>query len=86
MIRWRNWIGWWRDIAGDGDVGVIGSRLGRIGDGMGGIMSGSGEAVGAGAVLELNMLDTMEGSLPKFSRTLVMGALNVDTKWPIIAV
>ena len=33
---------------------------------MGGIMSGSSEAIGAGVVLELNTLDTIEGSLPKF--------------------
>ena len=49
-------------------------------------MSGSGEAMGAGAVSELNTLETIEGSLPKFSRTLVMGVLNVDAKWPIMAV
>ena len=56
-----------------------------MGDGIRGIMSGSGEVVGAGTVVELNTLDTMEGSFLKFSRTSVMGALNVDTKWPIIA-
>ena len=66
-------------------MGVIGSRFGRMGDGIGGIMSGSGKVIGVGAVVELNTLDTMEGSFPKFSRTSVMGALNVDAKWPIIA-
>ena len=66
-------------------MGVIGSQFGRMGDGIGGIMSGSGEAVGAGAAVELNMLDTMEGLLPKFLRTLVIGVLKVDAKWPIMA-
>ena len=48
-------------------------------------MSGSGEAVGAGATGALKTLETMEGSLPKFSRTSVIGAWNVEAKWPIMA-
>ena len=48
-------------------------------------MSGSGEAVGAGATVELKTLETIEGSLPKFSRTSVIGAWNVEAKWPIMA-
>ena len=64
---------------------MIGSQLGRMGDAIGGIMSRVGNATEAGAVVELNIFDTMEGSLPKFSSTSVIGALNVVAKWPIIA-
>ena len=64
---------------------MIGSRFGRMGDGIGGIMSGSGKAVGAGATVELKTLETMDGSLPKFSRTSAIGAWNVEVKWPIMA-
>lgn len=53
-------------------------------DGIGGIMSRSGDVVGAGAVVELNTPDTMEGSALKFLRTSMMGALKVDAKWPLI--
>lgn len=59
--------------------------MGRMGDGIRGIISGSGEAVGTGAVVELNTPETTDRLFPKFARTSMIGVLKVDEKWPIMA-